>query len=161
MTPAIADAMRELERAWDEHQHALLVRRDLVALLATMADEPLVRHLPVGSGATGRDAVARFYGTAVLANLPGELAVTGISRTVGRFRLVDEVSVAFRHDRPVPWLLPGVAATHRRAEVTAVTVVDFRRLRICSLRTLWDHATLLDQLGLSGGFRPLGATARS
>jgi hypothetical protein len=32
--------MRELERAWDGHREALLVRRDLAAALAPLAAEP-------------------------------------------------------------------------------------------------------------------------
>lgn len=159
MTPAIQDAMRQLERVWDEHREALLVRRDLVASLATMASEPTVQHLPTRTGATGHEAVAAFYGEDVLPNLPDDLAIKRISRTVGRFRLADEVSVSFTHDGALPWLLPDIAPTHRRAEVHAVTIIDFQRLRIRSLRTLWDHATLLDQLALSGNRPLLGATA--
>jgi hypothetical protein len=57
--------------------------------------------------------------------------------------------VPFIHDRELPWLLPGVEPTFRRAEVLAIAVVDFDRTRIRSQRVLWDHATLLDQLSIT------------
>ena len=56
--------------------------------------------------------------------------------------------MSFSHDQELPWLLPGVEPTFRRAEVLAIAVVGFDRTRIRSQRVLWDHATLLGQLGL-------------
>ncbi len=52
MTAAIAQFMRELERAWDAHRDAL-VRRDLVAALGPLAAEPSVVHIPAMTGAAG------------------------------------------------------------------------------------------------------------
>ena len=49
----------------------------------------------------------------------------------------------------LPWLLPGVEPTFRRAEVLAIAVVGFERGLIRSQRVLWDHATLVGQLGIS------------
>jgi len=65
-----------------------------------------------------------------------------------RFRVVDEERVSFLHDRELPWLLPGVAATGRRAEVLAISVATVRQGRLLAVRTLWDHTTLLAGLGL-------------
>ena len=48
----------------------------------------------------------------------------------------------------LPWLLPGVEPTFRPAKVLAIAVVGFERTRIRSQRVLWDHATLVGQLGL-------------
>ena len=53
VTTAIAQFMRELERAWEAHQEALLVRRDLAAALAPLAAEPSVVHIPAMTGALG------------------------------------------------------------------------------------------------------------
>jgi carboxymethylenebutenolidase len=66
---------------------------------------------------------------------------------VERFRLVDETMVSFTHDQVLPWLLPGVAPTHQRAEVLAIGVVSFTRGLIGSKRILWDQASLTAQLG--------------
>ncbi|MGH3153531.1 MAG: hypothetical protein ACRDOB_22755 [Streptosporangiaceae bacterium] len=150
MTPAISAAMHELERVADEHSDALLTRHDVDAALAVMAADPTVRHLPSAAGASGREALYRFYAEDYLPHLPGDLARTRISRTVGRFRLVDETLVRFRHDRPLPWLLPGIEPTYRWAEVTTIVITDFDRLRLRGQHIHWDHATLLTQLGLVG-----------
>ncbi len=155
MTTAIAQFMRQLEQVWDGHREALLGRRDLEASLASLTAEPSVLHRPAMTGAAGGQAVRRFYAEDFLPHLPGDLAVTRVSRTVDRFRLVDETTVSFTHDRELPWLLPGIGPTHRRAEVLAITVVGFERLRIRSQRVLWDHATLTAQLRVPG----LAATA--
>jgi len=150
VTTAIAQFMHELERVWDAHREALLVRRDLAAALASLAAEPSVVHIPAMTGAAGRPAIERFYADQVLPHLPGDLVLSKISRTVDRWRLVDETTVSFMHDREIPWLLPGVEPTFRRAEVLAIAVVGFERARIRSQRVLWDHATLAAQLGLPG-----------
>jgi len=148
VTTAIAQFMRELEGAWEAHREAL-VRRDLAAALAPMAAEPSVTHLPAMTGGTGRQAVERFYAGQVLPHLPADLTLNRISRTVDRWRLVEETTVSFTHDRELPWLLPGAEPTFRRAEVLAIAVVAFRRTEISSLRVLWDHATLTAQLGVT------------
>ena len=149
MTTAIAQFMRELERLWDEHRKALLQRHDVTAALAHLATDPSVLHIPAMTGAAGRDACERFYAEDLLPHLPGDLVLTRLSRTVDRFRLVDETTVSFTHDRELPWLLPGLSPTYRRAEVLAVWIVGFERGRIRSQRILWDHATLAAQLGIT------------
>jgi carboxymethylenebutenolidase len=150
MTTAIAQFMRELEGVWDEHRAALLVRRDLAAAVATMAAEPSVTHLPAMTGGTGRQAVERFYAGQVLPHQPADLTLSRISRTVDRWRLVEETTVSFTHDRELPWLLPGVEPTFRRAEVLAIAVAGFHRMKISSVRVLWDYATLTAQLNVTG-----------
>ena len=142
--------MRELEKVWDDHQHASLVRRDLAGSLVHLAAGPSVRHIPAMTGAAGRGALERFYAEDFLPHLPGDLLLTRISRTVDRFRLVDETTASFTHDRELPWLLPGVRPTHRRAQVLTVAIVGFERGRIRSQRVLWDPATLTAQLGIPG-----------
>ncbi len=51
-------------------------------------------------------------------------------------------AVGFTHDRE----LPGVAPTHRRAEILAISVVTVQRSLVASCRTLWDQTALLAQL---------------
>src|SRR5690242_19926720 len=141
--------MRDLEQAWDTHQQALLQRRDLAAALASLAAEPAVTHIPAMTGATGRQAVERFYADQVLPHLPDDLELRRISRTVDRWRLVDETTVSFTHDRELPWLLPGAEPTFRRAEVLVIAVAGFHRMKLRSVRVLWDYATLMTQLGIT------------
>jgi carboxymethylenebutenolidase len=82
-------------------------------------------------------------------DLHADLTLNRISRTVDRWRLVEETTVSFTHDRELPWLLPGAEPTFRRAEVLAIAVVGFHRMKISSVRVLWDHATLTAQLGIT------------
>ena len=117
--------MRELERAWDAHRDALLVRRDLAAAFAPLAAEPSVVHIPAMTGAAGRLPVERFYADQFLPHLPGDLVLSTISRTVDRWRLVDETTVSFTHDRVLPWLLPG-----DRADLPAGRGAGHRRRRL-------------------------------
>ena len=149
VTTAIAQFMRDLEGAWEAHREALLVRRDPAAALATMTAEPSVTHIPAMTGGTGRQAVERFYAEQVLPHLPADLTLGRISRTVDRWRLVEETTVTFTHDRELPWLLPGAEPAFRRAEVLAIAVVGFHRMKISSLRVLWDYATLTAQLNVT------------
>ena len=65
--------------------------------------------------------------------------------------------MGFTHDRELPWLLPGIAPTDRRAQVPAVSVCTVRHGRVLGVRVLWDLATLLAQLGLPpDAVRPAG-----
>jgi carboxymethylenebutenolidase len=140
--------MRELERMWDGHREALLTQRDVAAAVEPLAAGSSVQHLPAMTGAAGKAGVERFYAEEFLPYLPADLGLARISRTVDRFRLVDEMTVSFTHDRELPWLLPGVAPTCRRAEVLAIAVVSFERGQIRAQRILWDYATLAAQLGV-------------
>ena len=107
MTTAIAQFMRELERAWDAHREALLVRRDLAAALAPLAAEPSVVHIPAMTGAAGRLALERFYAEQFLPHVPGDLVLSTVSRTVDRWRLVDETTVSLRTTGCCPGCYPG------------------------------------------------------
>jgi len=148
MTTAIAQFMRELEGVWEAHR-AALARGDLAAALATMTAEPSVTHIPALTGGSGRAGVEDFYAGQFLPHRPADLAPSRISLTVDRWRLVEETTVSFTHDRELPWLLPGVEPTFRPAEVLAIAVVGFHRTKIQSVRVLWDYATLLAQLSIT------------
>ena len=151
MTTEIARFMRKLEDMWDAHVEALLDRRDVDAAMLNMTATPSVRHIPTMTGADGRPALDRFYRDALLPHLPGDLGLTRRSRIVDRFRLVDELTVSFVHDRELAWLIPGIGPTGRHASVTAIGIVEFEGGAIASLRTLWDCASLATQLGVTLG----------
>ncbi|MBV9820563.1 MAG: hypothetical protein JOZ07_19720 [Solirubrobacterales bacterium] len=149
MTVEIELLMKDMEATWDRLTAATLFARDLDAALATLSDTASVTHLPLMTGGTGHGGLERFYRDEVFDHVPADLALRRLSRAVDRFRLADETMVSFTHDRELPWLLPGVQATDRTVEVLTVTVVAFRKGLITSQRTLWDHARLTEQLGVS------------
>ena len=135
--------------AWDEHRAALLVRRDLAAALEPLAAEPSVVH--IRHDRRGRaPALQRFYADQFLPHVPGDLALSTISRTADLWRLVEETTVSFTHDRVLPRLLP-IKPTYRPAEGAG-----HRRRRIRPGKDPipadpLDHAPSSPQLGIALG----------
>jgi carboxymethylenebutenolidase len=157
MTMVIQQLMWRIGAIVDAFDTAVYVDRDVDAAVALTAEECTVRNVPTDTGGDTEAEIRRYLAEDVLPNLPADLTFRRISRTADQRRVVAETMVGFTHDRPLPWLLPGVDATHRRAEVLAVSIVAFRHQtslgtitsRIASHRTLWDHTGLLAQLGLA------------
>lgn len=149
MTKAVQDMMVAVERTRDAFAAAVHAG-DVEAALAVVTGDVVLTTLPAGTGARGTDALRRHLADDVLPHRPADLAVTRVSRTGDRWRVVDEQRVTFTHDVELPWLLPGVAPTGRPVDVLAISVVAVRRERITEHRTLWDHHGLLTQLGLLG-----------
>ena len=157
MTVAIQQLMATLAGICDGFHRAVYGDRDLAAAMAHIGDDSAVRNTPVGTGGRGGPEVRRYLAEDVLPHLPAGLVVERVSRTVDQRQVVDELVVSFVHDRELPWLLPGAAPTGRPATVSAISVVGFahrssggRTLSwIRDHRTLWDHASLLEQLGLA------------
>jgi carboxymethylenebutenolidase len=156
VTPGIQELMRGVERVRDGFRRDVLAG-DVDAALAACARDVTLLQVPAGTGATGVEALRTHLTVDVVGHVPADLAHTRISRTVDRFRVVDEERVALTHDRELPWLLPGLAPTGLRAEVLTITVVTVRQARIVALRALWDHTGLLAQLGAAPDAVPLGA----
>ena len=147
MTPGIQELMRQVERVRDAFRRDVLAGEVDAALAGCAASVTLV-HLPVGTGGGDAAGVRRFLADDVVGHLPPDLAAVRLSRTVDRFRVVDEERVGFTHDRPLPWLLPGVAPTGRRADVAVVSICTVQQYKVRSLRVRWDLASLLAGLGL-------------
>lgn len=156
MTVAMQYLILAMQRQTDAFHEALYSTRDVDAALAVLAEDGTVDHVPVPGGPRSGDALRRHLAEDVLPHLPADLTFRRVSRTSDIRQIADERTVGFTHDRELPWLLPGVAPTHRRAEVLAISVVAFRHRtrqsvtesQILSHRTLWDHAGLCEQLGI-------------
>jgi len=138
--------MLDVERVRDSFHHAVFTVPDLDEAMRVIAVDCVLLHLPMGTGASSRDGLQCYLATDALPHLPADLSFRRVSRTVDRSRVVEEAMVGYAHDRELPWLLPDVAPTHRRAEVLAISVVTVQRARITAHRTLWDHAGLWKQL---------------
>ncbi len=148
MTKAVQDLMVAVERVVDAFHRAVFEAGDLEAAMRTVGDDVVLATLPVGTGASGAGDLRRHLAEDLLPHRPADLSFRRISRTGNRWTVADERLVAFTHDRAMPWLLPGVAATHRRVEVLATTVVTVQRARVVRHRTLWDHHGLLTGVGV-------------
>jgi carboxymethylenebutenolidase len=144
VTPSTPD----LTQVWDAHVAAEFQDKDADAAVATMCDDATLLHVPVATGARGKDQLRRFYADVFIPSWPDDLAVETVSRTVDDARVVEELIVRGTHDRPMPFWLPGVAPTERRFEVAHAAVVSFRDRLIASEHIYWDQASLLVQLGL-------------
>jgi carboxymethylenebutenolidase len=132
----------------DEHLRAEFERRDADAAIATMAERPYLNHVPMLTGGVGREQVHRFYRDEWIPSWPDDTEVSSISRTVGSDRVIDELIVGFTHDRPMPFMLPGVEPTGRRVELPHVVVVGFEGDMIHHEHVYWDQGSLLVQVGL-------------
>jgi carboxymethylenebutenolidase len=138
----------ELIALWEEHTRYEFATRDVEATLATMVDNAHVNHVPVMTGGNGKAALREFYGSEFIPVMPPDTSLTLISRTVGKDRLVDEMIFTFTHSQEMPWMLPGVAPTHRRVEIPLVAIVGFREGKLAHEHIYWDQASVLKQIGL-------------
>jgi carboxymethylenebutenolidase len=138
----------DLEAVFDEHVSAEFDLKDVDATMRTMVAEPYVWHVPTLAGAAGGDAVRRFYSTQFIGQTPADAVLHPIARTVSADRVVDEFVLEFTHDREIPFMLPGVAATGRRVRTPTVVAMGFREGKVAYEHIYWDQASVLVQLGL-------------
>jgi carboxymethylenebutenolidase len=137
-----------LGQAWDEHLGAEFGARDAAATIATMTATPRVNHIPVMTGGHGKVELHAFYARFFIPELPPDLVITPISRTIGQGRVVDELNVKFTHTVPMIWMLPGVPPTHKVVEVALVVIAQFDGRKLAHEHLYWDQASVLVQLGL-------------
>lgn len=145
-------APAELEALWGEHLKGEFQTKDVEATLATMVEDAFVNHMPVNTGGRGKAALRAFYRDDFIPSWPPDLEMTPVNRVIGTGQLVDELRVAFTHDRRMEWFLPGVPPTHKKLVVDIVVVVQFRGDKLAAERIYWDHASVLRQAGLIGSY---------
>jgi carboxymethylenebutenolidase len=138
----------DLGAIFDEHVAGEFETKDIDATMATMTDSPYVWHVPALTGASGQDAVRRFYSTELIGRMPGNAVMHQVSRTVSDNRVIEELVVEFTHDQEMPFMLPGVAPTGRKAKVPHVVVMGFEGDKVAYEHIYWDQGSLLAQLGL-------------
>jgi len=138
----------DLSALWEEHTRHEFGTRDTQATLDTMVDDAYVNHIPVMTGAYGKEALRRFYSSDFIPKIPPDTTLTPVSRTVGKDQLVDEMIFSFTHTMEMPWMLPGVPPTNKRVEVPLVAIVHFRDGKLAHEHIYWDQASVLKQIGL-------------
>ena len=137
-----------LAELWEEHTAHEFNTRDTEATLKTMVDDAYVNHIPVMTGGRGKSELAAFYSTDFIPAMPPDTKLKSISRTIGTDQLVDELIFSFTHTQEMPWMLPGLAPTHKYVEVPLVVVVRFRDGKLAHEHIYWDQASVLKQIGL-------------
>lgn len=148
---AIADltpAQKFLQELWEEHLRHEFDTYNLEDTLATMVEDAYVNGIPVMTGGVGKPAVREFYSKYFIPQMPPDIELTQISRTIGTDRLVDEMLVKFTHTIQMDWMLPDIAPTGKRVEVALVVIVQFRDGKLAHEHLYWDQASVLVQLGL-------------
>jgi len=139
---------KALSNAWDHHLGAEFAAKDADKAVETMTAESYVNLIPLMVGARGRDRVRDFYADHFLSQLPPDIEIVQVSRTIGQGQVVDELIIRFTHSISMDWLLPGIPPTGKRVEVPFVAIVGFEGNKIVREHLYWDQASLLVQVGL-------------
>jgi len=137
-----------LSSAWDRHLASEFIAKSADDALATMAADPHVNHVPLMIGGRGREELHDFYANHFLNQIPLDMEMIPVSRTVGQDRVVDELIARFTHSIRMDWLLPGIAPTGQRVELPFVVIVQFEGDKVAHEHLYWDQASVLVQVGL-------------
>jgi carboxymethylenebutenolidase len=141
-------ADRALIEVWEAHTAAEFDHKDADAAIDTMTERPVLTHVPVSTGATGREALRTFYKEVLIPQMPEDVELELLSRSVGQNRIIDEFILHLTHSVRMDWFVPGVEPTGRRLAVPHVGIIAFDNGKISSEHIYWDQATVLLQLGL-------------
>lgn len=137
-----------LSSAWDKHVGAEFGAKDADQAVATMTADAYVNLIPLMIGARGREGVRDFYANHFLPQLPPDIDIVPVSRTIGQSQVVDELIIRFTHSTRMDWLLPGIAPTGKRVQVPFVAIIRFEGDKIVREHLYWDQASVLVQLDL-------------
>jgi carboxymethylenebutenolidase len=144
---ALTAEERRLGNLWDEHMRTEFVARRADETIETMVANPRVHQVPVMTGGEGREEVYRFYAKHFLPQIPPDMEIVPVSRTIGQGRLVDVMVARFTHSIVMDWMLPGLAPTGKPVEVGLVVIVQFDGDALAHEQIYWDQASVLAQLG--------------
>jgi carboxymethylenebutenolidase len=147
-TTNLTPAQESLQALWEEHLQYEFGTHSTEDALATMVEDAYVNHIPVMIGGVGKPALREFYSRYLIPQMPPDMELTPISRTIGTDQLVDEMVAKFTHTVWMEWILPGVAPTGKRVEVPVVAIIRFRDGKIAHEHIYWDQASVLVQVGL-------------
>src|SRR5215510_8186982 len=114
-----------LSSVWDTHVGAEFTAKDADQAVATMTADAYVNLIPLMIGARGRDGVRDFYAKHFLPQLPPDIEIVPVSRTIGQNQVVDELIIRFTHSTRMDWLLPGIPPTGKHVEVPFLAIIRF------------------------------------
>ena len=92
-----------LSSLWDKHVGAEFGAKDADQAVATMTAEAYVNLIPLMIGGRGREGVRDFYATHFLPQLPPDIEIVPVSRTIGQSQVVDELIIRFTHSTRMDW----------------------------------------------------------
>jgi len=92
---------------WNEHLRAEFSAYSADETLATMVANPRVNQVPVMIVGRGSDGVRDFYANHFVSQIPPDMEMVPVSRTIGQGRVVDEIIVRFTHSIRMDWFLPA------------------------------------------------------
>ena len=147
-TTNLTPAQEFLQALWEEHLQYEFGTHSTEDALATMVEDAYVNHIPVMTGGVGKPALREFYSQYFIPQMPPDIELIPISRTIGTDQLVDEMLAKFTHTVQMDWMLPGIAPTGKWVEVAVVGIVQFRDGKLAHEHLYWDQASVLVQLGL-------------
>jgi carboxymethylenebutenolidase len=148
MSESLASAEKAQSGLWDTHLESEFTHKSPDKAMATMTDNPRVTIIPTMIGGKGKEELYTFYSKHFLNQIPADMEVLPVSRTVGQGRIVDELVLRFTHSVQMDWVLPNVPPTGKRIEFAMVVVVYFEGDKILAENAYWDNATILLQAGL-------------
>ncbi len=149
------DNEQALIDVWEAHTASEFSTGDADAAIATMTEHPVLIHVPVNTGATGREALRKFYAEIFIPQMPEDAELELLTRSVGQGRIIDEFILRFTHTVRMDWFAPGIEPTDRRLAIPHVAIIAFENGLISSEHIYWDQATVLVQLGLLEGNLPV------
>ena len=77
---------KELIAVWESHTAAEFKKKDADAAIATMTEHPVLIHVPVNTGATGKSELRKFYKEIFIPQMPSDIEAR-IRLVRGVFRL--------------------------------------------------------------------------
>ena len=139
---------KDLGAVFDEHVKHEFVDKDVDATMSTMTEDPYVHHVATATGGAGRQGVRDFYANHFIGKWPADVKVVPVSRTIGEDCVVDELTLNFTHDVQLDFMLPEIAPTVKRVELSVVVIVKFENGKVAHEHIYWDQGSLLAQVGL-------------
>ena len=139
---------QKLNDLWEKHVRTEFDAHSADNAVGTMVANPLVKLIPVMTGGDGKNEVHQFYAEHFVSQIPADIEIVNVSRTIGQERLVEEMVCRFTHSVEMDWMLPGIAPTGKRVELALLLVVQFDGDKLAHEHAYWDQASVLVQLGL-------------
>ncbi|GAB2874941.1 nuclear transport factor 2 family protein [Microbulbifer echini] len=139
----------------ETHKAAEFELKDADAAIATMTNNPVLIHVPVNTGATGREPLRHFYRDIFIPQMPPDVELELLTRTVGEHRVIDEFILHLTHSLRMDWFAPGIEATGRKLSIPQVAIISFEVDKISSEHIYWDQATVLKQMGFLDNQLPI------